>query len=272
MQPDQQPVFDTTQQRRRYPEKYIAVEKTIKTKDKKVRFVMYLFSDGPREYDFLLKILSLGRDKYWRRSMLDATRATSRDKMLDVACGTGLVSFELAARKKAQVVGIDVTREMLVRANQLKRRYESSHVGSFSLDVDFVQARAENLPLRDDAFAAATISLAMRNVSSIPITISEMTRCVRPGGRVMSMDFTMPNGSIFRHFYGFYIFDVLPSLGLVVSRHWNGILSYLARSIKRSKSPEQIRETMQGVGLANVTIKRMTHGVTALTMGSKNSK
>ena len=264
---EQRTILDTDKSGRRYPEKYVAVEKSVKTKDKKVRFVMYLFSDGPKEYDFLLKIMSLGRDQHWRSTILKAT--DSENRILDVACGTGLVSFELAGRKRAQVVGVDVTREMLVRANQLKRQYEASLSGSVFLDVDFIQARAENLPLREDAFGAAGISLAMRNVSSIPSTIAEMARCVKPGGRVMSMDFTMPSGSIFRHFYGFYIFDVLPSLGLVVSRHWNGILSYLASSIKRSKSPEQIGEIMRDLGLSNVTIKRMTHGVTALTMGSK---
>ena len=253
---------------RRLPENYVKVENTVRTKDKKVRFVMYLFSDGPKEYDFLLKVMSLGRDRHWRDEILRAVDASQGDFVLDIACGTGLVSFELASRKRCPVVGIDVTREMLVRANELKRRYSNGRTP----DVDFVQARAENLPLRSDVFAAATISLAMRNVSSIPETVSEMTRCVKPEGKVMSMDFTQPNGVLFRSLYGFYTFYVLPTLGMLLSRHWNGILAYLAGSIRRSKSPEEIREIMQKEGgLESVTIKRMTRGVTALTTGCKSA-
>ncbi len=102
---------------------------------------MYLFSEGPREYDFLLKILSMGRDNYWRNSIIEKTNLPARAKVLDIACGTGLVSFQFAARND-MVVGVDVTREMLLRANDL--RYET---GS-NFDLNLIQARAENLPLR----------------------------------------------------------------------------------------------------------------------------
>ena len=85
----------------------------------------------------------------------------------------------------------------------------------------------------------------------------------------MSMDFTLPKGAVFRSFYSFYIFEVLPVIGYVISRHWNGILSYLAGSIRRSKTPEQISEIMRSCGLNQVSIKRMTFGVTALVSGRK---
>jgi len=251
----------------RLPEKYLSVENNIKTRDRKVRFVMYLFGDGPKEYDFLLKIMSLGRDRHWRDKTIERAHPRPGASALDIACGTGLISFQLA-RYGASVVGIDVTREMLSRANALKRLYDGAN--GRRLDVDFVQARAENLPLRSDYFDCATMGLAMRNVSSIPETISEMTRCVKDGGSVMSMDFTSPRGGVFRHFYSFYIFDVMPTMGYVVSRHWNGILRYLAGSIQRSKTPEQISRIMQSCGLDQVAIRRMTLGVTALVSGRKD--
>ena len=234
---------------------------------------MYLFADGPREYDFLLKVLSLGRDSYWRRSIIEKADVGPEKLALDIACGTGLVSFQLAA-SGASVVGVDVTREMLVRAAELAKNYrvrdsKYPRKEQRTLDVDFIQARAEDLPLRENAFDCATISLAMRNVSSAPRTVSEMRRCTRGGGVVMSMDFTRPSGRIFRHFYSFYIFRVMPALGLVISRHWNGIFVYLANSIKRSRTPEQISSIMETVGLKQISVKRMTHGVTALVAGTK---
>jgi len=226
---------------------------------------MYLFSEGPREYDFLLKILSLGRDNYWRNLIVERARTPRRGgKVLDIACGTGLVSFQFAMRNN-MVVGIDVTREMLQRALVLVKRMPGE------VDVNLIQARAENLPLRSGAFDCATISLATRNVSSVQQTFTEMERCVKEGGPVISMDFTKPRGKIFGPFYNFYTFNVLPALGLVISRHWNGIFAYLARSIERSKSPEELSMIMKQGGLEGVEVKRMTHGVTALVSGSKRS-
>lgn len=250
---------------RRLPEKFVSVERNVKSSDRKVKFVMYLFSDGPKEYDFLLRMLSLGRDRYWRRKMMHDLHASPGERVLDVACGTGLVSFDLASSMRAQVVGVDVTREMLTRAIEITR--ERDRERHDDLDVDFIQARAENLPLRDATFACSTISLAMRNVSSIPSTIREMKRCVRNGGSVASLDFTIPRGKVFGSFYDFYIFHLLPALGLVISRHWSGIFSYLAASIRRSKSPEQIADIMRACKLGDISMTRMTRGVMALVVG-----
>jgi demethylmenaquinone methyltransferase/2-methoxy-6-polyprenyl-1,4-benzoquinol methylase len=223
---------------------------------------MYLFSDGPREYDFLLRILSLGRDWYWRKHVIDAAGIDENDTVLDIACGTGLLSYQFAG-KGAQVVGVDVTREMLTRARALPS-YKTAK-------VELIQARAEHLPFRSEVFEAATISLATRNVSNIENTFGEMQRCTKEGKKIISMDFTRPKSSTFRPFYYFYIFRVLPSLGLLISRHWNGIFLYLANSIKRSKTPEQLAEIMESIGMSDLSIKRMTQGTTALVSGTKRA-
>ncbi len=228
--------------------------------DPKVSYVVRLFSDGTREYDFLLKILSLGRDRYWRQSLLEESNIRKGSQVLDIACGTGLVSYSFA-RAGARVVGIDVTREMIKTAMELPE-YRNT-------DIDFIVARAENLPLRSDAFDASTISLALRNVSSQVETLCEMSRCTRKGNRVMSLDFSRPTSGFFSPFYNFYIFRVLPSLGLVISLHWNTIFLYLANSIQKSRNPEDIRGTMDSIGLASSKVKRMTFGVTALVSGVK---
>ncbi len=250
---------------RRIPRKYAELQTELSSADRKAKFVMYLFSEGPREYDFLLKILSLGRDNYWRNSIVEKADLPAKGgRVLDIACGTGLVSFQFASRGDT-VVGVDVTREMLVRANHHLKGMEKE------FDVNLIQARAENLPLRSGEFDCATISLATRNVSSIPATFREMGRCVRAGCPVISMDFTRPRGSIFAPFYNFYSSRILPVFGLMISRHWNGIFSYLAGSIQRSKTPEELSGIMKKTGLGKVDIKRMTHGVTALVSGYKET-
>jgi demethylmenaquinone methyltransferase/2-methoxy-6-polyprenyl-1,4-benzoquinol methylase len=244
------------------PKKYADIQRGIISRDQKAKFVMYLFSEGPREYDFLLTILSLGRDRFWRNSIVQKAGPKDGNKILDVACGTGLVSFQFGLQS-ASVVGVDVTREMLTRALYLQKKEYPAQ------DVSFIQARAENLPFRQGLFDSATISLATRNVSSVSSTFEEMTRCVIPGGNVISMDFTRPSGKVFSPFYDFYIFHVLPALGLVISRHWNGIFTYLANSIRRSKTPEQLSSIMRRSGLSDVEIELMTLGVTALLRGKK---
>lgn len=228
--------------------------------DKKVNYVRRLFSEGPDEYDFLLKILSLGRDNYWRRSMVQKAESRESNMVLDIACGTGLVTYAFA-KTGAYVVGIDVTREMLKHAIEL-REYRI-------FDVDFILARAENLPLQPDVFDASTISLALRNVSSQVETLSEMRRCTKKGKPVMSLDFARPRGHLFKPFYRFYIFRVLPTFGLVISKHWKVIFLYLANSIEKSRDPERIKETMECIGLNDSSVKRMTHGTTALVSGIK---
>lgn len=221
---------------------------------------MRLFADGPGEYDFLLKLLSLGRDGYWRRAIVETTGSGKGSTILDIACGTGLVTYTFA-RNGANVVGIDVTKEMLQQAEKLP--YFKMY------PVDFIVARAENLPLRSEVFDASTISLALRNVSSQVETLGEMKRCVKEGGSVISLDFARPQGRLFKPFYSFYIFKVLPTIGLLISRHWNTIFLYLANSIVKSRDPERIRETMESIGLRDSSVKRMTHGTTALVSGKK---
>jgi demethylmenaquinone methyltransferase / 2-methoxy-6-polyprenyl-1,4-benzoquinol methylase len=228
--------------------------------DRKVSYVRWLFSDGPREYDFLLRVMSFGRDNSWREHIMEEAQIQKGDAFLDVACGPGTVTFEVAERGSC-AVGVDVTMEMLRRAISLPK-YKS-------LDVDFILARAENLPLRSDAFDASAISLALRNVSSQRETLGEMRRCTKMDRKVISLDFARPKNPIFKQFYYFYIFRVLPTVGLIISRHWNTILLYLANSIQRSRDPENIRGTMEQIGLQKPSIKRLTYGITSLVSGTK---
>lgn len=232
-------------------------QETESEPDRKVSYVVRLFSDGTKEYAFLLKILSLGRDRYWRSQLI--RKAEQAKSVLDIACGPGQVTFDFA-RKGAYAVGVDVTLEMLKRAIEAKKDGQ---------DVDFVLARAENLPFRSDTFEASTISLALRNVSSQVETISEMRRCVKSGSFVMSLDFAKPKSRFFRPFYNFYIFQVLPTLGFLISRHWKIIFLYLANSIEKSRDPDKICSTMESVGLYDCSVKRMTHGTTAIVSGRK---
>jgi len=222
-----------------------------------------LFSHAPREYDSLLSRLTLRSDSMWRRKVIEASELHKGSFILDVATGTGLMAFNFAHQlNEAMVVGIDICEPMIRKANDHRRQNEEK-------PVEFVAGQAEALPFVDGCFDCATITLALRNVTDPKLVFQEMNRVVRPGGSVVSLDFSRPNVMV-RPFYYFHIFCILPLIGRLVSKRWMEIFDYLARSIKRSLSPTSIGDLMRMVGLSRVTIRRLSVGIVTLVKGIKD--
>jgi len=230
----------------------------------KAHYMQRLFSGAPREYDTLLSSLTLRSDLTWRQSVLDASQTNANALVLDVATGTGLMVFDFANKlgDGSLVIGIDLCEPMLrkgvtnLRANGEKR-------------VNFVAGRGEALPFIDGIFDCATITLALRNVTDPKLVLEEMTRVVKGGGTVISLDFCRPQLPVFRSIYSFYIFHVLPLIGKLVSKEWKEIFDYLAGSIKKSLAPSAISELMSQVGLSQVTVADFTMGIVSLVKGAK---
>jgi demethylmenaquinone methyltransferase/2-methoxy-6-polyprenyl-1,4-benzoquinol methylase len=135
--------------------------------------------------------------------------------------------------------------------------------------VDWVLARAESLPFRNNSFNSSTISLALRNVSDAGQTLTEMSRTTRRGGAVISLDFTRPTNPVFKIFYYDYLLGLFPLFGRVVSRAWADTLSYLGRSIMRARTGEQISRLMTRVGLEDSESVPMTMGIVCAVYGKK---
>jgi len=159
---------------------------SVKVTDPKAWYVRNLFSKVPTQYDALLRLLTFGQDRHWRRFVVEKTRPRQNGLALDVATGTGLLAAELvqATGGNGLVVGVDLTLSMLQTA---RARLNSRGLAS---KTDWVLARAENLPFRENCFTSATIGLALRNVSDARKTIGEMARTTISGGAVISLDFT----------------------------------------------------------------------------------
>jgi len=232
----------------------------------KAHYMQRLFSGAPKEYDALLSHLTLRNDSMWRRTVLDASELDGHGLVLDVATGTGLMAFDFANNldNGSLVIGVDLCEPMLrkgvanVRANGMKR-------------VNFVVGRGEALPFVDGIFDCATITLALRNVTDPSLVFEEMTRVVKDGGTVISLDFCRPQMPIFRSIYSFHIFNVLPFIGKLVSKEWKEILDYLAGSIKRSLAPSRISELMSEAGLSHVNVSKFTMGIVSLVKGAKST-
>jgi demethylmenaquinone methyltransferase/2-methoxy-6-polyprenyl-1,4-benzoquinol methylase len=182
-----------------------------------------------------------------------------------VATGTGLLAADFAriVSRDGFVVGVDLTLSMLRTA---RWRLEAARVG---YRVDWVLARAENLPFRNDCFGSASISLALRNVSSAESTFREMSRATAPGGVVISLDFARPRNRIFQVFYYDYLLGLFPFFGRMVSEAWGRTLSYLGRSILRARTGAQIANLMREQGLVDTVSVPLTAGIVCAVYGRK---
>ena len=190
----------------------------------------------------------------------------SHERILDVATGTGLLAADFAkvVPLNGYVVGVDLTLSMLKTA---RWRLQERKVGD---RVDWVLARAENLPFRDDCFGSSSISLALRNVSSAQLTFREMARATVPGGVVISLDFARPHNRLFQVFYYDYLLGLFPFFGRMVSEAWGKTLSYLGRSILRARTGEQIANLLREEGLVDAVSVPLTAGIVCAVYGRKS--
>jgi demethylmenaquinone methyltransferase / 2-methoxy-6-polyprenyl-1,4-benzoquinol methylase len=147
-----------------------------------------------------------------------------------------------------------------------RSRLQSKQLGT---KVDWVLARAENLPFRDSSFGGASISLALRNVSDAAKTFHEMSRTTGAGGTVISLDFARPPNRIFQVFYYDYLLGLFPLFGRMVSEAWGRTLSYLGKSIMRARTGDQIAALLTSEGLAGAQSVPLTAGIVCAVYGKK---
>ncbi len=227
---------------------------------KKAKYVHQMFSSIAPRYDLLNTLLSLNRDKYWRKFAVERSGIGPGESAIDVATGTGRLAIELAnaVGQDGKVIGVDFCREMLDIAEEKRR----------GLCIELAEGNAQELPYPDDTFDLATIGFALRNVENVEKTLKEMTRVVKPGGKVISLEFTQPDNILFRRFYYTYFFKILPIFGRAISRD-KGAYSYLPASVVRFQSKTELKELMKKAGLKDIELYSLTGGIVAVHIGVK---
>jgi demethylmenaquinone methyltransferase/2-methoxy-6-polyprenyl-1,4-benzoquinol methylase len=185
-----------------------------------------LFSGLPRRYNLAGALLSFGQDPRWRRAMVAEVHAAPEDRVLDVATGTGMVAAALVRRYGCQVVGLDQSREMLAGA-QAKLDAEPE----LAARIELVSGEAESLPFADGEFDHLTFTYLLRYVEDPGATLRELTRVVKPGGRVASLEFMLPPNAIARSLWWIYTRGAMPVLGRLASRDWYVVGRFLGPSI-----------------------------------------
>jgi demethylmenaquinone methyltransferase/2-methoxy-6-polyprenyl-1,4-benzoquinol methylase len=211
-----------------------------------------MFGRIAARYDLLNHLLSLGVDRRWRRSMLECAGDLRGTLAVDACCGTGDVTLALA-RAGAQALGVDFTPQMLARAREKGRR-------ASAMQAAFAQGDALSLPVRTGTADVCTIAFGIRNVADREQALREMMRVLRPGGRVLLLEFTMPPGRILRALYRAYFVRLLPFIGRCVSRDPDAY-SYLPRTVLAWPTPSELEREMRALGLVECTHRLLSRGI-----------
>lgn len=234
---------------------------------RKADYAARMFPAVARSYDFLTRLLTFSLDHRWRRFTVAQCGLRPGATALDLATGTGELALELAraVAPHGKVVGLDLCPEMLAQA-----RVKSARTPWNSI-VEFWEADAGlDLPFEAASFDCATMGLALRYFD-VPRTIGEMARVVRPGGRVVILEFATPRPLWARLGHAPYAFTLMPALGGLLAgdrRVWE-LLRFLPRSVAAFFPRAQLVEIMERSGLGPVTVHDLTFGVVAVYVGHK---
>lgn len=230
--------------------------------DLKSEWVRGQFDAVARRYDFMNTLLSGGVHHLWKRLAVRMLDLAPGDAVLDLCGGTGDLAV-LAKRRvgpKGQVVLCDINREMMRvgREKDAERELRSA--------VRWVQGDAERLPFSDRRFDAAVVGFGIRNLTRMEAGFAEMLRVLKPGGRMVCLEFSHPVNPLFRWFYDQYSFHVMPYIGELVTGSREAY-SYLPESIRRFPGPEALAGRLAAIGYKEVTFRRLTNGVAVIHRG-----
>jgi demethylmenaquinone methyltransferase/2-methoxy-6-polyprenyl-1,4-benzoquinol methylase len=217
---------------------------------------------APR-YDFLNKVLSLGIDRIWRRYAVSRILWGNGSRILDIATGTGDVALEIAAQTddSVRISGIDFCAEMIEIAKVKAANSPHGH------RLEFTVAPCEAIPFPDNTFDSITIAFGIRNVVDRLQGLREMQRVLRPGGKVVILEFSTPTLPVIRELYLFYFNRILPLIGGLFSRF--SAYRYLPDSVMEFPGRDAFKMLMQQAGFSSTVHRDLSLGIATVYMGEK---
>ena len=225
---------------------------TDQTKKEEVR---EMFDNIAPKYDLLNHTLSMSIDRVWRRRVVGEVRRAKPGRILDVATGTGDLAIAMARRiRDVQVLGVDLSEQMLAVA---RRKIEARGLdGRIVLD----RGDAERLAVADASVDVATVAFGVRNFGDLGAGLRELARTIKPGGKVVILEFSRPRNRVFRALYEFYSYKILPRIGGLVSRDKRAY-EYLPASVGEFPAPEEFMAMMARAGFRNCRARSQSFGI-----------
>jgi len=222
-----------------------------------------MFTSIAPKYDFLNRLLSGGQDRYWRRRAIELLNPIKNDRILDVATGTGDIILEVAKKNLAiKIFGIDFCQPMLSlgRIKVFQNGYEQA--------VSFQVGSGECLPFSDDSFEGLVCAFGIRNFANVNLGLKEFYRVLKPGGRIVVLEFSIPRNKLLNAIYQCYFNLVLPKIGKLISGH-SDAYSYLPESVANFPNQKQFAKWIEKTGFENVSLIELTFGIVSIHRGYK---
>ena len=234
------------------------------SKEEKPKLVNKVFDNVAFRYDLMNDLMSAGLHRLWKDSFIDWLAPRKNTHLLDVAGGTGDIAFRFSKKTKnqAKVTILDRNENML---NEGKRRL---NVGQIAPDLEWVCGDAMNLPFKNEIFDYYTISFGIRNVLDLKKCLSEALRVLKPGGRIMILEFSKVENETLNKIYDAFSFNVVPKLGKLIANDAESY-QYLIESIRKFPSQEELASLVSEAGFRLVKYRNLTQGVVAMHSGWK---
>ncbi|NVJ68078.1 MAG: bifunctional demethylmenaquinone methyltransferase/2-methoxy-6-polyprenyl-1,4-benzoquinol methylase UbiE [Gammaproteobacteria bacterium] len=233
-------------------------------KEEKEGKVAEVFHSVAGKYDIMNDLMSFGVHRIWKKYTIERAAVRKGQKILDIAGGTGdlTAKFSKLVGEDGQVILADIN-DSMIKVGRSKL-VDSGIVGN----VDYVQANAEKLPFPDNYFDRITIAFGLRNVTEKENALKSMYRILKPGGKLLVLEFSKPILPALSKVYDTYSFTLLPFMGKVVANDSESY-KYLAESIRMHPDQETLKSMMEGSGFDEVEYTNLTGGVVALHIGKK---
>ena len=226
--------------------------------------VKQIFSDIAKKYERFNAVSSFGAYKLWLRGMVDAAPINETSHVLDIAAGTGDVTFEVAKKKHpAHIQCTDLVDEMLDVA-----RAHYANGAACGVNVNFEVVDAQNIPYENNAYDVVTMAYGIRNIPDRQRALQEIYRVLKPGGALVCLEFSTPPNAAWRKLYNFYLKHLIPFWGGLITGKKEGFV-YLAKSIKAFPNQQGLANLMSNAGFKNVSWKNYTGGIAAVHVAYK---
>jgi len=228
----------------------------------KKRQVEEMFDNIAHNYDFLNHLLSVNIDKLWRRKAMNFLLDKHPQTILDVATGTADFSIALQKLQPKEIIGVDISEKMLeVGRGKVKKR-------NLANIITLQRADSEQLPFADNRFDAVTVAFGVRNFENLQAGMKEMFRVLKPGGMVVVLEFSKPQGFPIKQLFNFYFKNVLPVIGRIFSSDQRAY-TYLPESVQAFPEGKAFVQLMEECGYKAVQCKILTFGIASIYTGEK---
>ncbi len=233
------------------------------TRDEKTKLVEQVFSSVATKYDVMNDLMSCGIHHIWKKIAIEHCNLRSGQKVLDLAGGTGDLAYAAKAQvdSEGEVILADINHNMLTSGRD-------KLINKGVVAIQYLQLNAEELPFADNYFDCITIGFGLRNVTDKEKALTQMLRVLKPGGRLVILEFSKPTSKPLQKIYDLYSFGVLPTLGKLVANDASSY-RYLAESIRMHPAQESLLQILEQIGFDNCSYLNLMGGICAIHKGFK---